>query len=210
MIKVYEPIHEQAEATRESFAAVQRAFVTAKQLVSDGQTFPSNQMFYTILENSGNTPTRNLEVFADAQFDLQETNNPPAIDRTRPIFAPTDPADYFEARKRDWPPQPVVIGPKGLAQINIGGPPKSHLDKMAANRADGYVFGIAYYDDVFKGSKRHISKFCFVVQPVKDNDKTKVGYGLCQHWNCADEECEADKVRYEGLRLKMIADLKKR
>jgi hypothetical protein len=210
MIKVYGPIQEQAEATRESFAAVQRAFVTAKELGSDGQTFPTNQIFYAILENSGNTPTRNLEVFVDSQFDLHEINSPPDPDRVRPIFAPSDPADYFERRQREWPPQPVVIGPKGLAQINIGGPPKSHLDEMAKKRADGYVFGVAYYDDVFKGSKRHISKFCFVVQPVKDADKTKVGYGLCQHWNCADEECETDKRRYESMRAEMVANLLKK
>lgn len=185
MIKVYTPIQAQVEATRESFAGVQRAFVTAKHLGSDGQTMPTNQIFYAILENSGNTPTRNLEVFVETQFDLKEINSPPDKDRARPLFAPTNPADYFEARRKEWPPQPVVIGPKGLAQINIGGPPKTHLDEMAKNRADGYVFGIAYYDDVFKGSKRHISKFCFVVQPVKDNDTTRVGYGLCQHWNCA-------------------------
>jgi hypothetical protein len=209
MIKVYVPIQEQAEAMRESFAGVQRAFVTAKQLGSDDKTMPTNQIFYTILENSGNTPTRNLEVFVDTQFDLKEINSPPDADRLRPIFAPADPVDHFEARKKEWSPQPVVIGPKGLAQINIGGPPKSHLDKMAALRADGYVFGVAYYDDVFKGSKRHISKFCFVVQPVKDSDTTRVGYGLCQHWNCADEECETDKRRYEVMRAEMVANLLK-
>lgn len=205
MIKVYAPIQEQASATRESFAAVQRAFVTAKQLGSDDRLMPTNQFFYVILENSGNTPTRNLEVYVEDQFDLKEVNSPPADDRIRPPFAPTDPVAYFEARKREWPPQPIVIGPKGLAQINIGGPTKNHLDNMAKNRADGYVFGVAYYDDVFTGSKRHISKFCFVIQPVKDNDTTRVGYGLCQHWNCADEECDTDKHRYEARRLEIIA-----
>lgn len=205
MIKVYKPINEQADATRESFAAVQRAFVTAKQLGSDDRVMPTNQLFYVILENSGNTPTRNMEVFVSDQFDLNEVNLPPAADRTRPVYAPTDPAEYFDARKREWPPQPVVIGPKGMAQINIGGPPKMHLDNMAKNRADGYVFGVAYYDDVFKGSKRHVSKFCFVVQPVKDSELTKIGYGLCQHWNCADEECETDKRRYDAMRAEMAA-----
>ena len=45
MIKVYTPIQAQVEATRESFAGVQRAFVTAKHLGSDGQTMPTNQNF---------------------------------------------------------------------------------------------------------------------------------------------------------------------
>lgn len=45
MIKVYLPIQEQADATRESFASVQRAFVTAKQLGSDDRTLPTNQNF---------------------------------------------------------------------------------------------------------------------------------------------------------------------
>jgi hypothetical protein len=105
MIKVYVPIQQQAEATRESFAGVQRAFITAKELGSDDKALPTNQIFYAILENSGNTPTRNLEVFVEAQFDLKEINSPPGADRMRPLFAPTDPADYFEARRKEWPPQ---------------------------------------------------------------------------------------------------------
>lgn len=169
------------------------------------ELFQQIKIFYAILENSGNTPTRNLEVFVGFQFDINERNSPPGEDRLKPAFAPSDPAEYFEARRNEWPPQPIVIGPKGLAQINIGGPPKSYLEKMAAVRADGYVFGVASYDDVFKGSKHHIFKFCFVIQPVKEADATKVGYGLCQHWNCSDEECETDKRRYETMRSQIIA-----
>jgi hypothetical protein len=57
----------------------------------------------------------------------------------------------------EWPPQVVVMGPKSLSQINIGGPTLSHLSQMAQNRADGYVFGVAYYDDVFKASSPALS-----------------------------------------------------
>jgi hypothetical protein len=209
MMKVYLPIRQTAEATKESFAAVQRAFVTAKQLGWDGDIAPTNELFYFVLENSGNTPTRNLEVYVSFQFDINEINSPPSPNRVRPIFAPDDPIPYFESVKRDFPPQPVVIAPKGLVPINFGGPTKSQLDNMAKVRADGYVFGVAYYDDVFKDSTRHTSKFCFVVQPVKDGDRTKLVSGLCQHWNCADEECETDKARYEQMRYQMILSHRK-
>lgn len=197
MIKVYGPIKDQAEATRESFVAVQRPFVTAKQLNASGSNMPANQLYEVILENTGSTPTKNLEVHVSFSFNLEEINSPPSDNRNRPLFAPTDPEPTLLAKAHEWPPANLVIAPKGIARLPIGGPTISHLREMAKRRADGYVFGVAYYNDFFSGSKRHMTKFCFVVQPVLAQEQLQTGYGLCQHWNCADDECAIDKQRYE-------------
>jgi adenylate cyclase len=77
--------------------------------------------------------------------------------------------------------------------------PAKYIDDMAKARADGYVYGVIWYDDIFLRSERHKSKFCFIVQPVKRGDSpTTVSYGLCQYWNCADDECEKHKTDYDA------------
>ncbi len=183
------------QTTRESFSAVQRAFVTGKdlQIVENPILY---WFFSIILENTGNTPTKNMEVCFKSGFSLTELND--TIPRKTPSFAPGDPEKICNQEKIVWPFQRIVLAPKGIIPVQGVGIPKKYIEEMAKNRSDGYIYGIAYYDDVFSGSKKHITKFCFVVIPVAEPDGTaKIERGLCQYWNCADDECDADKAAYD-------------
>jgi hypothetical protein len=83
----------------------------------------------------------------------------------------------------------------------INSAPKAAIrDAMRAKRA-WYIYGIVYYYDVFPGSPRHKTKFCFSISltrtgPNTDTD-TKIVTSACAHWNCADDECDEDSKQYE-------------
>ncbi len=93
----------------------------------------------------------------------------------------------------------VPLNSKATYTIPGMGLPAKSVDELAQRRADGYISGVIRYDDLFRGSPRHISKFCFVIQPVKQgSDPTFVTGGLCQYWNCVDEvECAYHRKKYD-------------
>ncbi|NEV79590.1 hypothetical protein DYI24_21385 [Rhodopseudomonas sp. BR0C11] len=197
MIRVYAPIKAQAEFTQESYVAVQRPFVDGKSLVISDSVFSGYHFFQVHLENTGNTRTQNAEVFTHFEFREDEVNDPPPAGRVRPAHSSLDPELVFNSIKDNFPAQPISLAAKGIVPINVGGIPTGAMIKMAKNRAEGYVYGLVRYNDGFAGTPRRISKFCYAVVPLLDADgKLDVKYGLCWHWNCADEECENDKSRY--------------
>jgi hypothetical protein len=186
------------EKTDQTNRAINRAFVK-------GQALQINQTgtywnFQPNIENSGNTQAKNMEVFVDSAFDMSEVNMPPSPKRRTPLLASRDPEEIYRQKKKDFPAfTRVPLGAKSSTPIGGIGIPAKYIDDMAKGRADGYVYGMIWYDDVFLRSERHKSKFCFVVQPVKSgDDPTRVTYGLCQYWNCTDDECDKHKSDYDA------------
>jgi hypothetical protein len=166
--------------------------------------------FNTIIENSGNTRAQNVEVHLYYDFSGDTTNDRDGDKRTRPSFTPRDDPEELLRKNVDSEFSKIDRIPLNLKStytIMGAGYPFKYIDDLAAKRADGYISGVITYDDVFKGSKRHISKFCFVIQPVKrGTEPTTVAGGLCQFWNCADEiECAYHKEKYDA-EVKAIAE----
>lgn len=192
------------EKTDQTNRAINRAFVKGKTLnVSDDML---NRMFTVVLENTGNTQAKNMEVFFDNDFRLDEVNLPPSPSRETPLYSPVDPNIAYERKRETFPAFSRI--PLGARAVTVAGGlalPYKFLDAMAANRSDGYIYGIIWYDDIFPKSERHKSKFCFVVQPVKIGDqRTTTNFSLCRYWNCTDDECDQHKKDYdaEGAAMK--------
>lgn len=186
------------EKTDQTNREINRAFVKGQLL-----QITQNGIYWWIqpfIENTGNTQTKNMKVFVDDAFNLDEVNVPPSPTRRTPPFAPQDPEDAFLSKMRPSSTfTRIPLGAKASTPVGGFGFLSDYIDKMAKNRADGYVYGVIWYDDVFLRSEQHKSKFCFVVQPVKKGDNpTTISYGLCRYWNCTDDECDKQKEDYDS------------
>jgi hypothetical protein len=187
------------EKSDESNRQVNRAFVIG-QTINISNALPLYWRFSPVIENSGNTRAQNVEVHVYYDFS-GDVNDRDTEKRTRPPFTPVaDPEDLLKANidSEFSNFDGIPLNLKSSYPVGGQGYPFKYIDGMAERRADGYISGVIMYDDVFKGSKRHISKFCFVIQPVKKGaEPTTISGGLCRFWNCVDEiECDAQKRKY--------------
>jgi hypothetical protein len=187
------------EKTDESNRQINRAFVVGKT-VQINSSLPMSWWFNPVIENTGITRAQNVE--AHIYFDFSgDLNDRDLEKRTRPVFTPpADPEELLKANVNPefarWDRIPLLKSEYPLPGMGLT---SKHVDELAQRRADGYVSGVITYEDVFKGSTRHKSKFCFVIQPIKrGTEPTIVTGGMCQFWNCVDEvECNYHKERYE-------------
>ena len=91
------------------------------------------------------------------------------------------------------------LGPK----MSIPDPTSGRLNIATLKRMDEEnkrrVFaGTIYYNDIFPGSPRHITKFCYLIRATTNSEGNPAPeWYPCRHWNCMDDECKEDKKRYE-------------
>lgn len=166
-----------------------RAFVFAKRINITQENFYWN--YDIIIENSGNTPTREMEYLAFG--DLDTPTDPEDIFTRTPSEIYGVPTTYPQRRSGD------LLGPKAEMRLMTGGGglPASAVAKMAEERKNFYVRGVIHYRDAFKGTPEHVTKFCYALIPYKVGAETRVSYDRCLYWNCADEDCKADRSRFD-------------
>jgi hypothetical protein len=121
-----------------------------------------------VLKNGGQTPTRNLTV----NFSAQK-------------FIGAIPEEF------DFPDSAItargLIGPNGTLQT-----PEINFDASEFERTDAnfhwYLWGWAEYDDVFSGTPRHRTEFCFEAKPTRDphTNEIYVGFPMYKRFNAAD------------------------
>lgn len=190
MQKVYEPIAEQARYTRESYAAVQRAFISDARLalipkaITDGK--PGYWEPKLTVHNSGPTPTKALE-YALAFVPTPKRAGDPGI-----LFdAPPSFVNPIRGK--------VTIGPHATAELALN---LLTFQADSANQGSqtewfsprGVLTGAIRYRDQFSQSDLHITKFCFAVW---ETTQSRIYYLLCQHWNCSDDDCKIEEKEEE-------------
>jgi hypothetical protein len=121
-----------------------------------------------VLKNGGQTPTRNLAIGFSGQKFIGEM------------------PDTF-----DFPDSDLIghglIGP-GSALLT----PEIGFDATEFERTDAnfrwYVWGWVEYDDVFRGTSRHRTEFCFEIKPIRDphTNEIYVGFPTHKRFNAAD------------------------
>jgi hypothetical protein len=193
---------------REAFTAVQRAFVTVRDVKIENVLGPDGKTAFwsltPIIQNSGNTPTKNLNFMIMQTIPIggiftfgPNKGDKPTFHATGEICQePGDPDEHLSLM-----PKPGVghapLGPhvelpvSVIPGLNIG---INLLRAIAAKQELYYISGVFHYDDIFPGSPPHETKFCYqliAVTPV--NGGIRPEYRLCQHWNCADDECVRDR-----------------
>lgn len=173
-----------ANTARESLTSVQGAFLAFLGNASYDKVFESGKIgaltFTFPWNNIGNTATRNLDTHVNWKA-FPSSGMPQNFDF----------ADYPGVDKRQ---AEVGRGMAGNATINV---PIAYLDLSRRKQLRLYVWGWATYDDVFNGTRRHLSEFCdeFTDVAISTEDATasSAQYSwklqLCKSHNCYDQEC---------------------
>lgn len=176
---------ESADTAKLSMIASERAYVHHNGCRWVSHRDPANQgIFWRIRPrwiNSGNTPTRKLNVFI--RYELTD----------KPI------TENFAFTIDESAPVPAALAPKGIiesASYDI------HAADLAAVR-DGtkhfYILGIARYGAPFPDTPRYVTRFCVVADIVTGdpaqmwNEATnpvEIRFRTYGWHNCADEDCE--------------------
>lgn len=126
-------------------------------------------------KNSGNTPTKYLRLFIRLSVQAQ------------PL------ADDFDFPVAEVPDVHVMIAPDGTIDSAVLPLTLEQMDGVLAGTQYLYVWGWAEYDDVFVGTPRHRTEFCYrwtVGGNVRDPKKVATRYNIHAQHNGADEECQ--------------------
>jgi hypothetical protein len=191
----------------------QRAFINVSELRQDpiaGR--PHTYRFTPVITNSGNTPAVNVSLTAvsprnesdGVTWGMSKHEYDFIASKTG---APADPDDFTASHPDEFLLARFTLGPKGTLTAsriseNISG---EDSVRAAGNDLGRFFFGTVRYEDVFKHS--HVSKYCFRINGF-DLDPNGGGsveprQDLCDHWNCTDQYCDADKIAYEAKRDKV-------
>jgi hypothetical protein len=209
------------ETTREAFTAVQRAFVNVSELkIEKGKILPgppgnpgtseSAWWFTPMIQNTGNTPTKNMHFLPIAWCGPPGFTLGPmqAFGCEATPLPPTDPDNFFQDRSTGH----AVLGPHSIIPIGGVGIPVPAIESLGiAQRTTGgewFVFGAIHYNDIFPYTREHVTKYCFVINANNFVlGEIQPAYGLCKHWNCVDDECVRDKEDYEAESRKATVNL---
>ena len=185
-------------AERESYTRVQRAFVfPAEYVLRMGQAKQSISI-NAVWKNGGDTPTRNLRI------SITEER------RNAPLPADFDfPSD--DQKAYGGHPLPIlVLGPRAsISGIRSAQIPLSTVPDINSGKESLYVWGYARYQDVFGAS--HLTRYCTQITSI-ETDLAADASGVtgahipCDRGNCADEECEAEKIPLPGQPMQSTAD----
>jgi hypothetical protein len=91
----------------------------------------------------------------------------------------------------------AVIGPRDEIAHGEIGMPLHMLQADIANKLRFYLTASIHYEDIFH--VKHVTKYCYGIGLNTEPDGIlKPSYGLCYHWNCADDECIDDRKEYDA------------
>lgn len=176
-----------AQVSKNALVNVQRAFILAddaKLIKSTIDTGDVPQAYFASVRwiNKGTTWAKHCAQWTGVSAttdDLPETH------------------DFFAASGDDASaiPRATVIGPGGdirSAPIRIDA---QRISVMMSSRMKFYFYGWMEYDDVFDGTKRHRTEFCFKLVPMHSIEADGRGTveGQFQHHaghNGADDDCK--------------------
>lgn len=177
----------QAELARKAMIARERAFVFPVDLRGEWEPIAGGGYGWRFRPrwfNSGNTPTKNLEIFVTGE--LHNGLVPDSFNFSTPSATPGK--NLLAPHYGSWaglvPPIPnPPITTQNLLDIQ--------MEKKVL-----YMWGWAKYNDVFQEKPMHVSKFCWLIVP-NGNPATFNPLGPPQQFtfianakgNCADDEC---------------------
>jgi hypothetical protein len=175
--------------------ATQRAYVTFREFrvnvtrlsaIEDIQ----NATVQPVWENGGTTPARNGRSHVSWKYF------------TGKIPADVELADFDETGNRvvtDDKYLPLAIGPRGTANSPVIVVDGATIRNVRENQGRVLIWGWAEYDDVFEGSPRHRTEFCYQMNVTGSLSQSHIAFSLYKRFNGMDAECE----RYAGEPLLM-------
>jgi hypothetical protein len=193
--------------TEESYASLQRAFVTPLPIQADLSVDERGERawtFTTTIENSGTTPTSDMSFyqvnpcfFDDKDPIIIDMNSPDAHcvfdvenGKMMPIGEPTDPAKAYGRKGVSIGRYP--LGPRDKVTIGkVYVLEKRIIQTTISSKHPWYLSGVIFYNDVFAGTLQHQTKYCYtiVMWPFTGGPDSHPLLAPCPKWNCADAEC---------------------
>jgi hypothetical protein len=139
-----------------------------------------------IWSNAGGTATKDLRIFF---------GDP--IESVTPIERP----DMRIPKDTKW--VPIVVGPKGRQNGVIRPIAMEKIKAIRDGKLHIYLWGDAYYNDIFPSTREHVTKFCqeiggvnFGFNQLKEEVLVSVVLAPCTIHNCIDDQCkEQEKER---------------
>jgi hypothetical protein len=177
-------VRDQASLTREAMLRTQRAFVFVKHVCVGHQinlvqstTGPLVEVVVgwnigVQWENTGDTPTRDLVT----HISIRE-------------FEGEMPADYDFPDLNETTTK-SLLGPRAVCFSPIFAIPDSQARQVFQKKNHLYLWGWAEYDDVFPGTERHRTEFCYELLFIAPfPSKSSFTHKLHTRYNGAEDEC---------------------
>lgn len=169
-----------ARVAEEALIAGQRAFLFIRDIKTylrqDAETGAFEWTLHPIWANSGNTPTRGLELRTSYRL----------------LDAPL-PADYVFPEPAE-PPVSSIAGPRSMVEAAQGTIGSDDLASVQRGEKFFYIWGTAEYHDIFEGSRKRTTRFCNqLVQvdgdpaaPAGEHNPVQMVFGFHAGHNSAD------------------------
>jgi len=177
------------QATRDSLLYVQRAFIFVTTFDVTRLTSPNtnrldgSMRFAFAWENGGSTPSRDMTEHISARW----FDKPLPKDFAFPDYPDGPPFKMFVGPKATSRSTPIIIAAHDIISIH------NHMGHL-------YLWGWARYNDVFPGTKQHITRFCTEITDVigdPEGPSVNIQTSNCKENNCYDDECSNQKT-YRG------------
>jgi hypothetical protein len=183
---------EQVALSRSALESTERAYVFCEQILSEWTAIKETEQvtkwtFTIVWRNTGKTPTRRA---------ISNANKWEGTD-VGALPSEFDYPDYASS-------EDMVIGPNAVMHAGGFDIPVETLVAMRAGKTRIYIWGWCEYDDVFEGTSRHRSEFCFEIIVTGNPIYKNGGFKYRRHgpFNGFDEECVKRPV---GIGNKMKA-----
>jgi hypothetical protein len=180
---------ESADIAKLSMVASQRAYVHSDGVHHTSHAETGTGLVFWRLrphwKNSGNTPTRTLNVYTYYEF------------RESPL--PDDFAFFVDAANDR---RPAMLNPGAI----IGGATNdifgADLAQVVSGQRHLYAWGVATYRSVFPDTPPYITKFCVEARnimgdpmaPWNDGNRLSIDWISLSRHNCSDEDCAIDSI----------------
>lgn len=150
-----------ARTAENALVAGQRAFMFLREFKTylhlDDATGQYRWTLHPVWENSGNTPTKGLEIYTTYRL-LDE-----------PL-----PRDYdFPSAQEDM--VTAIAGPRALVEGAPGGIGAEDLAAVQQGTKYFYIWGRAEYHDIFEGTGKHTTRFCNQLMQVIGDPSAPIG-----------------------------------
>ncbi|HJV51362.1 MAG TPA: hypothetical protein VJ652_07885 [Noviherbaspirillum sp.] len=169
-----------ARTAENALVAGQRAFMFLREFKTflhlDDATGQYRWTLHPVWENSGNTPTKGLQIYSTYRL----------------LDAPLAPGHDFASSEQDM--VAAIAGPRALVEGAPGSIGAEELAAVQQGKKYFYIWGRAEYHDIFEGTGKHTTRFCNqLVQvigdpgaPVSEHNMVQLMFGFHSENNGAD------------------------
>lgn len=189
-------LNKSTEISRESLESVQRAFLSFQNFEDARIQDPDhadvhNWSMAAVFQNNGATNAINVAGIAI----LAQLPTEPREDQFKSGYTELPTISIPPKSIRNVPVVPELIPEPLIFGIDLGETVTAAVTAKSNFNRQLFIWGWAYYRDVFPKTKPHVTEFCFRISGVNflpDRPAPHIGfaYNGCKGHNCEDQQCK--------------------